>query len=206
MGMDVLLVEDNSLVRVALQAGLEGYGLTVHTAQDARSAMDSFATHNPQVAVLDLHLGTGPTGIDLGMVMRERSPGIGLVLLTSFTDPRLLRASLDSVPGGMLYLVKQSIDNLDLLISAINASPMTGTDRTERAPRSTLTATQSDTLRLVAAGLSNSEIARVRVVTVAAVEKTIARTAQALDIPYSDEVNQRVALAKKYFQLIGRTT
>ena len=206
MSMDILLVEDNSLVRVALKAGLEGYGLTVQTAQDARSAMDSFTKHNPQVAVLDLHLGAGPTGIDLGMVMRERSPGIGLILLTSFTDPRLLRASLDTVPGGMIYLVKQSIDNLDLLVSAIHAAPMTGDPRPQRAPRSQLTATQSDTLRLVAAGLSNSEIARIRVVTVAAVEKTIARTAQALNIAYTDEVNQRVALAKEYFQLIGRTT
>jgi DNA-binding NarL/FixJ family response regulator len=168
--------------------------------------MDSFTKHNPQVAVLDLHLGAGPTGIDLGMVMRERSPGIGLILLTSFTDPRLLRASLDTVPGGMIYLVKQSIDNLDLLVSAIHAAPMTGDPRPQRAPRSQLTATQSDTLRLVAAGLSNSEIARIRVVTVAAVEKTIARTAQALNIAYTDEVNQRVALAKEYFQLIGRTT
>lgn len=206
MGLSVLLVEDDNLVRAALDAGLAHHGLDVTAVGDARAAMASFMAAPPDVAVLDLHLGAGPTGLDLAVGMRERSPNLGLVLLTSFSDPRLLRSSLDTMPTGMLYLVKQSVDDLALLAAAIESAPEAAHSPATSAPRSPLTAAQSDTLRLLAAGLSNSEIARVRVVTEATVEKTIARTAQALGIPYEEGVNQRVALARAYFQLIGRTT
>ena len=206
MGRSVLLVEDDNLVRAALSAGLTHHGFDVTAVGDARAAMDAFVTHPPEVAVLDLHLGAGPTGLDLGVGMRERSPELGLVLLTSFTDPRLLRTSLDTIPAGMLYLVKQSVDDLALLAAAIESAPAAAHSPAATAPRSPLTAAQADTLRLLAAGLSNSEIARVRVVTEATVEKTVARTAQALGIAYEEGVNQRVALARAYFHLIGRTT
>ncbi|MGA0945803.1 MAG: hypothetical protein ACO3UW_08555, partial [Candidatus Nanopelagicales bacterium] len=76
---------------------------------------DAKGLTSPDVAVLHLHLGAGPTGIDLAAGMRQRQPSVGLVLLTSFTDPRLLRTSLDTIPAGMLYLVKQSIDDLSML-------------------------------------------------------------------------------------------
>lgn len=206
MALSVLLVEDDNLVRAALDAGLTHHGFDVTAVGDARAAMTAFVDTTPDVAVLDLHLGTGPTGLDLAMGMRERSADLGLVLLTSFTDPRLLRTSLDTLPAGMLYLVKQSVDDLSLLAAAIDAAPAAAGTPGSAAPRSPLTAAQADTLRLLAAGLSNSEIARVRVVTEATVEKTIARTAQALGIPYEEGVNQRVALARAYFRLIGRTT
>ena len=206
MGRSVLLVEDDNLVRAALSAGLTHHGFDITAAGDARAAMSAFATGQPDVAVLDLHLGAGPTGLDLAAGMRERAPGIGLVLLTSFTDPRLLRTSLESIPAGMLYLVKQSVDDLALLAAAIDSAPAAAQSPAAAAPRSPLTAAQADTLRLLAAGLSNGEIARVRVVTEATVEKTIARTAQALGISYAEGVNQRVALARAYFRLIGRTT
>ncbi len=206
MTRTVLLVEDDNLVRAALAAGLAHHGFEVTAVGDARSAMATFATAPPEVAVLDLHLGSGPTGIDLAVGMRQRMPALGLVLLTSFSDPRLLRASLDTLPAGMLYLVKQSVDDLSLLAAAIDAAPAAVTSGPTSMPRSPLTAAQADTLRLLAAGLSNAEIARVRVVTEATVEKTIARTAQALGIPYEEGVNQRVALARAYFTLSGRTT
>jgi DNA-binding NarL/FixJ family response regulator len=202
----VLLVEDDNLVRAALAAGLAPHGFTVTAVGDARAAMASFESAPPAVAVLDLHLGAGPTGLDLAVAMRERSPSVGLVLLTSFTDPRLLRASLDTIPAGMHYLVKQSIEDLSLLVTVIESAPEAVPSSATAAPRSPLTTAQADTLRLLAAGLSNSEIARVRVVTEATVEKTVARTAQALGIPYADGINQRVALARAYFRLIGRAT
>jgi DNA-binding NarL/FixJ family response regulator len=206
MAQTVLLVEDDNLVRAALAAGLAHHGFDVTAVGDARGAMATFTETTPDVAVLDLHLGAGPTGIDLAAGMRQRAPDVGLVLLTSFTDPRLLRTSLSTIPAGMLYLVKQSVDDLSLLAAAIDAAPSAVSMAPTTAPRSPLTEAQADTLRLLAAGLSNSEIARVRVVTEATVEKTIARTAQALGIAYEEGVNQRVALARTYFTLIGRTT
>lgn len=204
MGLAVLLVEDDNLVRAALSDGLAHHGFDVTSVGDARDAMDAFTASTPDVAVLDLHLGPGPTGLDIASALRERAPELGLVLLTSFTDPRLLRTSLDTMPAGMLYLVKQSVDDLVLLAAAIESAPTSARAGRTSSPRSPLTAAQTDTLRLLAAGLSNSEIARVRVVTEATVEKTIARTAQTLGIAYGESINQRVWLARAYFAMIGQ--
>ena len=82
MGGSVLLVEDDNLVRAALAAGLAHHGFEVTAVGDARAAMASFAQSPPDVAILDLHLGAGPTGIDLAAGMRQRQPSVGLVLLT----------------------------------------------------------------------------------------------------------------------------
>ena len=43
---------------------------------------DAKGLTSPDVAVLHLHLGAGPTGIDLAAGMRQRQPSVGLVLLT----------------------------------------------------------------------------------------------------------------------------
>ena len=66
-----------------------------------------------------------------------------------------------------------------------------------------MTQAQVETLRLLSCGLSNAEIARVRVVTEKSVEQAIARTAKRLGVSASPSVNQRVALAREYFQLTG---
>lgn len=204
MKLPVLLVEDDGFVRAALSTALAHHGYDVTAVGDARAAMDAFQAQPPAVAVLDLHLGAGPTGLDLATRMRERAPELGVVLLTSFTDPRLLRASLDTLPHGTLYLVKQSVDDMALLVAAIESAPSAARGAGTTCERSPLTSAQVDTLRLLAAGLSNAEIARVRVVTEPTVEKTIARTAHALGIAGSPGTNQRVALARAYFQLIGQ--
>ena len=66
-----------------------------------------------------------------------------------------------------------------------------------------LTDAQVDTLRLLAAGLSNAEIARARFVTEKSVEQAIARAAKRLGVVATTSVNQRVSLARAYFRLIG---
>lgn len=200
----ILLVEDDGFVRAALSTALAHHGYDVTAVGDARAAMEAFDAGLPSVAVLDLHLGPGPTGLDLATRMRERAPELGIVLLTSFTDPRLLRASLDTIPEGALHLLKQSVDDMTLLVAAIESAPAAARGGANPRERSPLTSAQIDTLRLLAAGLSNAEIAKVRVVTEPTVEKTIARTAQALGIPSGLGVNQRVALARAYFRLIGQ--
>ncbi|MCF8558302.1 MAG: LuxR C-terminal-related transcriptional regulator, partial [Candidatus Nanopelagicales bacterium] len=74
-----------------------------------------------------------------------------------------------------------------------------------QTPRVPLTDAQVETLRLLAYGLSNAEIARVRVVSEKSVEQAIKRAATALDIPSDATSNQRVALARAFFSLTGAT-
>ncbi len=202
----ILLVEDDDFTRVTLKAALERFGLTVvASASDAKSAITGAVDNGAQVGVFDLDLGPGPTGLDVAHGIRRLLPDFGVVMLTSYEDPRLFSTSLSELPDGAAYVVKQSLEDLGFLVEAIRGSVGTA-DRSSAAPRIDLTDPQVETLRLLACGLTNAEIARVRVVEVKSVEQTIARLAKRLDLSGNDQVNQRVALARAFYSLTGSRT
>jgi DNA-binding NarL/FixJ family response regulator len=66
-----------------------------------------------------------------------------------------------------------------------------------------LTDSQVETMRLVAEGLSNAEIAERRCVTVGAVEVAVSRIARALGIQHDRAHNQRVMITREYYRLTG---
>ena len=89
---------------------------------------------------------------------------------------------------------------------AVNNALQGKNRRTKLSPQGTLSqlsATQLGTLRLIAQGLSNAEISRQRHVTEKSVEAVITRITKILGIPKSESVNQRVHLAKLYYESIG---
>lgn len=200
----VVLVEDDDFTRVTLKAALNSYGLdVVATVADAKSAMSAVVDRRAHVGVFDLDLGPGPTGLDVAHGVRRLVPDLGVVILTSYEDPRLFSTSLSQLPHDAAYVVKQSLEDLGFLVEAIRGLQPSNPDGARKAPRVDLTDAQIETLRLLACGLSNSEIARVRVVEVKSVEQTIARTARRLGITSGEQVNQRVALARAFYSLIG---
>ena len=198
----VMLVEDDDFTRVTLRAALERYDIqVVAEASDAKNAIQQAVDSRAQVGIFDLDLGPGPTGIDVANGVRRLLPDFGVVILTSYEDPRLLSASLARVPRGAGYIVKQSLADLDFLVAAV-VGTLYGRQETQ-APRVDMTDAQIETLRLLACGLTNSEIARARVVEVKSVEQTISRTAKRLGIDADGTLNQRVALARAYYRLVG---
>lgn len=195
----VLLVEDDSFVRATVMTALRFHDFdVVASVGSAVAAMDAFREKRPDVALLDLDLGGGPTGADLAVGMRRMKPDVGIVFLTSFEDPRLLDSRLTNMPDRCGYVVKQSLEDTEYLAEAIRGCGDPG-----EVPRVDLTESQVETLRLLAAGLSNAAIARLRVVELSAVEKSISRTAAALGIEHDETTNQRVALARAYYRMAG---
>ena len=152
----VLVVEDDSFVRATVATALRFHGIeVVASVGSALEAMEEFREHLPDVALLDLDLGQGPTGADLAVGMRRTKPDVGIVFLTSFEDPRLLDSRLTNMPERCGYVVKQSLKDTEFLAEAIRGCGEGGA-----VPRVNLTESQAETLRLLAAGLSNAEIGR----------------------------------------------
>lgn len=203
--MRLLVVDDDDFSRTTVAAALAGQGMDiVATGAGVAEAMQAPLV-DVDVAVLDLDLGDGPTGIDLAHALRRVNPAIGIVLLTSFSDPRLLASSLADLPDASAYVVKQSLTDIRMLTTAIEGCSPDSANSAAPPPRVPLTDAQVETLRLLAYGLSNAEIARVRVVTEKSVEQAIKRAALALDIDSGPTANQRVALARAFFDLTGAT-
>ncbi len=136
----------------------------------------------PEVAVIDLDLGRGPNGIDVAVALRDRDPSIGLVLLTSYEDPRLVDDQLPALPRGTRYLRKRDINNVNEVASAIHDAAHGPLTMQRHEPLS-LTESQLHILRGVAEGLSTAEIARRRGVSDKAIEANITRLCEHFDLP-----------------------
>jgi len=205
--LKVIIIEDDDFTRFTLVATLKANNFNVVAdAPNAGLAISRAMEHRPDVALVDLDLGKGPTGLDLSVVLRKNLPEIGIVFLTSYKDPRLLRSSLPELPPGSIFLVKQDTSNPDLLSKKIREAAEQKNRNVDASHGLDLefTDSQIETLKLLAQGLSNSEIAKKRFVTEKAIEVTIARLAKKFEIPYDAASNQRVVLAKKVFALMGQ--
>ena len=87
--MDVLVVEDEQLMRESTAAALRDAGFSVAEAASAEEALalaESAAGGPPPVLVADLHLGPGMDGLALGAEARRRWPGVGVVYATGHPD------------------------------------------------------------------------------------------------------------------------
>lgn len=207
MGLDVLVVEDDNLTRITLASSLKAVGIdTVHTAASVAEAVEIAQKILPSTALIDLHLGQGPTGLDLARQLRAQNSRIGIVILTSYKDPRLLGENPDFIPAGTRYLQKSDITDISVVTQALAASPHAHTLRAKTESSgigAKLTQTQLEILKLIAEGHSNTEIARRRGVTEKAIEGSISRLAQKLGLEKDSASNQRVHIARVYFRALG---
>lgn len=202
----VLIVEDERFTRTILATTVQALGFEVAgmvaTAQGALGSMQEAAVH---VALLDLDLGPGPSGIDIAYALRERHPTVGLVFLTSFSDPRVKDPRERPLPPGSRFLVKSRLDDAAILRDALIAArqePLASTVE-QRGLGVDLTVHQLSVLQQVAAGRTNQEIASELGVTEKAVERTVQRIADALAIDRTSG-NQRVLLTRAYSRMSGR--
>lgn len=208
----VMVVEDEDFTRALLVNALqtEDVDVVLETAS-ATYALKTASKMRVGVAVLDLDLGRGPTGLDLALGLRRNLPHIGIVFLTSFRDPRLLGSSSSMAPYGSVYLQKNTIGDFSKLIRAIdrsihlakNADSKSNVDVKTLGATSELTNTQIDIIRLVAEGKSNQEIAARRQVSEKSIEQTLSRILKKTGISMDDKKNRRVELALYYMRQVG---
>lgn len=89
--LNVLLVEDDELVRVCLHEALEEAGLTVADracAEDALALLDLEGA--PRVLVTDINLGSGMDGLAFASVARRRYPELSVIYISG-RHPRLAK-------------------------------------------------------------------------------------------------------------------
>lgn len=205
----VLVVDDDPFTRGMLATALTSLGWApVRSAASAAEAMWLTSSCEPRVAVVDLDLGEGPTGIDLALGLRRRYPDIGLVIISTYAEPRLMGVNLPALPENSIYLVKKTVTDTDVLGRAVQLAVEPGIGETFAAAdpgpsREVLSDLNVEIMRLIAAGHSNAEIARVRVMSVSGVEKAVARIIRQLEIPGGKDSSQRVLIAQAYFRMIG---
>ena len=205
----VLLVEDEPMLRGLISVKLEADGFEVQaaaTAAEARKISDEF---DPDIAILDIELGSGPTGVDLALILRRTHPEIALVFLTHVPEPRVVGIDNRAIPKNAAYLVKDRLADPGILNEAIEAAVRNRVsqgfrhDKTEHHKLSDASKSQIAVLQMIALGLSNQQIADERGTSLRAVEALVKRALEVAGIQPDTDGNPRVNAAREYMKLAG---
>jgi signal transduction histidine kinase/CheY-like chemotaxis protein len=132
-GLHVLVVDDEPAVRAATRFVLEDRGCRVSLAADATEAMGAALADRPDLALLDLQLGRGDSGLQLAARLRERWSGLAVVMITGERP----RDALDAAAAAGWPVLGKPIDVERLVRTlqqasrssaapASGAAPMTG--------------------------------------------------------------------------------
>jgi len=164
----VLLVDDHTVVRQGLRMvmSLEDDLEVVGEAANGREAVEAVAHDAPDVVLMDLLMPV-MNGVEAIRAIKAAHPEIEAVALTSVLEDRLV---IDAVEAGAAgYLLKET--GPDALFEAIRAAARGEVRLDPRAQkrlvrevrtpemRESLTPRETDTLRLIAKGLANKDIA-----------------------------------------------
>lgn len=198
-----LVVEDDPFTRSLVVSLVKGLGFEpVHDTDSVAEAMRVAHEQKPQVAVIDLDLGEGPTGVDLAHGLRRLNSDMAIVMLTSYSDPSQV-GQYRGLPEGVPYVVKAAPSTAEAISAAIDEALDKKPQKKPSEPSGNLSPGQWETLRLIGAGYSNPEIARRRQMTDDAVNKSISRLVRQLGLQPTGSENVRVLLAREYFLLTG---
>ena len=164
----IILVDDHAIVREGVRAVLDEHAdfCVVGEFSNGAEAIAAAAAIAPDVALVDLKM-PGLTAPETIRGLLAQVPGLRVLVFTSFGEDALIRATLDA--GATGYLLKDALQHD--LVNAIRSvasgeaflAPAAQRQlmellRKPQGSRETLTARESDVLRLIAQGLSNKQI------------------------------------------------
>jgi DNA-binding NarL/FixJ family response regulator len=160
----VLVVDDHLLVRTGV-ANIISHEPDLHVVAEAANgleALDAFDRYHPDVTLLDLRMPI-LEGVETVRRIRARDPNAKVIVLTTYdTDEDIARALQ---AGAKAYILKDiSADALvacihDVLAGKTYLAPAAAAKLAERITQVQLTPRELATLRLMADGRSNKEIA-----------------------------------------------
>lgn len=194
-----VLIEDESLTRTLLESLLGTLGFDVTAVGTATEGIEAIQDSDPDLLVADLDLGDGPSGAHAIRWAEENTPWVAAVILTMHRNPELAEPSVLQPNPARVHLVKDDVRSAKDLQAGIEAA-IAGTSFNlgSHEAASVLTKDQGDVLRLMARGLSNKEIARVRDTSIGAVENMVQRIYINLNLTGNDAINPRACAITMY--------
>lgn len=213
--MRVVIAEDLALLRDGLTRLLRDNGFDVVAAvTDGDALVRAVLLERPDVAIVDIRLP--PTfrdeGLRAALTLRERAPETAVLIVSQYVEQAYAAELLADGRGGVGYLLKDRIMDVDDFVDAVRrvASGGTALDpevvaqlfarRQIEGPLGRLTPRETEVLSLMAEGRSNAAIARELVLSVGAVEKHVASILGKLQLPPSDDDHRRVLAVLAYLR------
>jgi DNA-binding NarL/FixJ family response regulator len=184
------------------------HGFTVRTAVDVAQARREIDAFDPDVLLLDVSLGEGPTGIHLAHAMRLSRPDIAILVFTGHSDIASVTTDGLALPPGVGLLRKHLVSVKAYLIEELEKVLREEGNLVKKGEEAEdvfafLGFNGSRALRMLAAGYDNEEIALRCTVSRKTVERWIEQIYRDLGIDTKGSLNPRVAAARRFFFAIG---
>ncbi len=200
MGQNVVIVEDELLIRKQLETILRKLGYEVLCSfQNSDEFLDRLPELKPDIILFDINIKGSKSGIELAQIVRDQY-NYPFVFITSYADRDTINAAKVTLPNG--YVIKP-FDEKDIMmimeIALYNAESfqeesILNKQRIEKKLNISLTEREYITLSDLSQGLANSQIAAKQYVSINTV-KTHLRNLYA-----KVGVRDRVNLVKKVLQ------
>lgn len=204
----VLVVEDQGLMAALIRDALVSAGFEVQCEPDVASALTAIEEFDPDAAVLDIDLGPGPSGFDLGKRLAADRPDIAVLFLTDKPEAMATPVDTRSLPPSAGFLLKRRVRDVATLIEAVEyvLADLSEQARQEYVPVGNLPdldARQMLVLRMVAQGLTNAAIARRLGVSESSVERWLVSLFRSMGITGREDMNPRVEATRRYIAACG---
>ena len=187
--MRVVIADDNTIVREGLAALLQGRGhVVVAAVGDGDGVLPVLATEAVDVVVMDIRMPPTHTdeGVQAAVRVKAARPDVGVLLFSQYAEVPWARTLLDVATVGVGYLLKDRVAEVSTFIESLQqvaagnvvldpevAAALVRAPRPLRDRLDTLTARETDVLRLMAEGRSNTAIAEALFLSGGTVEKHV---------------------------------
>ncbi|WP_330333896.1 response regulator transcription factor [Streptomyces sp. NBC_00536] len=212
--MRAVIAEDSVLLRIGLVKVLEmaGFEVAAETG-DAEGLLAAVEEHAPDLALVDVRMPPGFTdeGVRAALMIRRQWPGTSVLLLSQYVEERYAADLLATQTGGIGYLLKQRVADVEEFIDALKRVAAGGTALDPQVvaqlllrrgggldPLDRLTPREREVLALMAEGRSNAGIAAELVISESAVAKHINNILAKLDLPQADGDHRRVLAVLRF--------
>ena len=199
----VLVVDDHPMVRAGLSSMLSDDDIeVVAEAASGREAVDRAVALDPDLVLLDVQL-PDMDGIETLTRIKARAPGAAILMVSMHDDPAMVRRAVEAGASG--YVLK-GIGRRELLAalrtvrnggSVLDPSLLRAlaTPASEGAAGDALTSVELEALALLAAGLTNREIAERMRWSVGTAKKYVQRILEKLHV--SDRTQAAVVAVRQ---------
>jgi DNA-binding NarL/FixJ family response regulator len=210
----VVIAEDLALLRDGLTRLLRDNGFDVVGAvRDGDALVHAVTAERPDIAIVDIRLPPSfrDEGVRAALQLRQRAPETAILVVSQYVELTYATELLSDRRGGVGYLLKDRIMNVDEFVDAVRRVAEGGTaldpevvaqlfSRRRPGRLERLTPRELEVLGLMAEGRSNAGIAEALVLTVGAVEKHVANILMKLRLPPSESDHRRVLAVLAYLE------
>jgi DNA-binding NarL/FixJ family response regulator len=211
----VVIADDSVIVREGIVAILTRAGVeVVAQASNPDELMTEVDANLPDVAIVDIRMP--PTHTDEGLraahALRERHPGIGILILSQYVEVGIATRLLAESPERLGYVLKDRVADVDEFARTLErvadggsaldpqiVSRLLSAER-QNGPLATLTPREREVLELIAEGRSNPAIAERMGITLRSTEKHVSSVFAKLGLPADGGDHRRVLAVLRFLR------